>query len=133
MSARGRPQFEITAEVCAKAERLAAQGLTLEQIARVLGISYQTLNEKAKIYSDFSEAIKNGKAKGIAKITNKLFQKAGEGDNTSMIFYLKNRDPDNWEEVQKRQVSANINYTDLTADELDRKIKSLEQMQNNIL
>ena len=57
-------------------------------------------------YSDFSDAIKNGKAKGIAKVTNKLFEKANDGDNTSMIFYLKNRDPDNWEDVQKRRITG---------------------------
>jgi hypothetical protein len=37
------------------------------------------------------EAIKRGKAKGIVTITNALYEKAKEGDNTAMIFYLKNR------------------------------------------
>jgi len=102
----GRPPYEITPEVIAKVEKLAAQGLAEYQIAAVLGISQETLINKKKDYSEFSEAIKNGKAKGIAKITNKLFDKASDGDNTAMIFYLKNRDPDNWEEVQKRQVTG---------------------------
>ena len=100
----GRPAFEITKEVIAKSEKLAAQGLTLEQIAHVLGICYDTLNEKKKQYVEFSEAIKRGQAKGIAQVSNKLYGKALEGDNTAMIFYLKNRDPDNWEDVQKRKI-----------------------------
>ena len=102
----GRPPFEITKEVIAKAERLAAQGLAEYQIAAVLGISQATLIAKKNEYLEFFEAIKNGKAKGIAKISNKLFEKASEGDNTSMIFYLKNRDPDNWEDVQKRKITG---------------------------
>ena len=106
MSKVGRPPFEITPENTKQAETLAAQGLTLEQIAYTLGICYQTLNEKRKEFPEFSEAIKRGKAKGIAKITNKLFEKASEGDNTAMIFYLKNRDPDNWEDVQKRHLTG---------------------------
>ena len=75
---RGRPKFEVTPELTKKAEALAAQGLTLEQIASVLGISYQTLNERRKEYTDFAEAIKRGKNKGIAQVSNKLFQKAME-------------------------------------------------------
>jgi len=102
----GRPPYEITPEIIAKVEKLAAQGLAEYQIAAVLGIHQDTLINKKKEYPEFSEAIKNGKAKGIAKITNKLFDKASDGDNTAMIFYLKNRDPDNWEEVQKRQITG---------------------------
>ena len=104
---KGRPKFEITEEVIAKAEKLAAQGLTLEQIALTLGICYQTLNEKRKEFSDFSEAIKRGQAKGIAQVSNKLYGKALEGDNTAMIFYLKNRDAANWQDVQKN-LNTNI-------------------------
>lgn len=48
--------------MCQEAERLAAHGLTKAQIARSLGFSYQTLNEKAKEFSEFSDAIKKGQA-----------------------------------------------------------------------
>ena len=118
---KGRPSFEVTDEVIAKAEKLAAQGLTLEQIALTLGICYQTLNEKRKEFSDFSEAIKRGQAKGIAQVTNKLYGKAIEGDNTAMIFYLKNRDPANW----KDRVDSNINQNiegNLTITKVERVI-----------
>lgn len=100
----GRPKrLEVNEDTLKKVETLAAQGLTKEQIARTLGVCYDTLNERQKSYPEFLEAIKRGQAKGIATVTNSLFTKAKGGDNTSMIFYLKNRDPDNWEEVQKRQ------------------------------
>lgn len=100
----GRPKaFEIDEAMLKKVESLAAQGLTKEQIAHSLGVSYNTLNERQKENTEFLEAIKRGQAKGIATVSNALFQKAKDGDNTAMIFYLKNRDPDNWEEVQKRQ------------------------------
>ena len=92
----GRPAFEITGEVIRKVESLASQGLTLEQIARVLGICYDTLNEKKKQYSEFSGAIKNGQAKGIATISNALFNNAKNGNTTAQIFFLKNRAPIEW-------------------------------------
>ncbi len=102
----GRPPFEITEEVCAEAEELASHGLTLRQIAYSLGICYDTLNEKSKGFPEFSDSLKKGKAKGIKTIANALYEKASDGDNVAMIFYLKNRDPDNWEEVQKRQLTG---------------------------
>ena len=104
----GRPPYEVTEEVIAKCEKLAAQGLTLEQIAQVLGITYKTLNEKKKEFSDLSDAIKRGQAKGIAQVSNKLYGKALEGDNTAMIFYLKNRDPENWQDVSKHDHGGKI-------------------------
>ena len=93
---RGRPQFEITEDVIKKVESLASQGLTLDQIARVLGICYQTLNEKKKEFSDFSDAIASGQAKGVAAISNALFNNAKKGNTTAQMFYLKNRAPIEW-------------------------------------
>lgn len=103
---RGRPPIEITDEVCQKAESLAAQGLTMDQIASVLGMGERTIYEKQVEFPHLAQSIKDGRSKGIATVSNALFNKATAGDNTSMIFYLKNRDPDNWEEVSKRQVSG---------------------------
>lgn len=88
---RGAPKFEITDQIIKDAETFAEKGLTLEQIAHCLGISYQTLNEKKKEFADFSDAIKRGQANGIRKVANKVFDKAIEGDMTAAIFYLKAR------------------------------------------
>tara|TARA_R110000822_G_scaffold203133_1_gene340050 strand:- start:732 stop:1124 length:393 start_codon:yes stop_codon:yes gene_type:complete len=106
MTSPGRPKIEITPEVCQKAESLAAQGLTMDQIASVLGMGERTIYEKQAEYPHLAQSIKDGRSKGIATVSNALFTKAKAGDNTAMIFYLKNRDPDNWEEVQKRQHSG---------------------------
>ena len=84
------PRFPITEQVIAQTETLAAQGLTVEQIARALGIHVGTLYVKKNDHPELDEAIKNGRAKGIAKVSNALFQKAIQGDTTAQIFYLKN-------------------------------------------
>lgn len=88
--AGGRPSFEVTNKVIEKVERLAATGLNLKEIAAVLGISYDTLNEKRKEFSEFSEAIEGGRAKGVGMIKNRFFEKAKDGDNHCMTLYLKN-------------------------------------------
>ena len=58
---------------------------------------------------EFSDAIKRGQAQGVDAVTNKLFEKATEGDNTSMIFYLKNRA--GWKDKQEFLVPGGFNIT----------------------
>tara|TARA_R110002111_G_scaffold187745_2_gene253352 strand:+ start:377 stop:853 length:477 start_codon:yes stop_codon:yes gene_type:complete len=109
----GRPEIKITEELCKKAEVYAAQGLTMPQIASVLGMSQTTLYDKKGKFTEFSEAIKRGKDKGIATITNALFNKARQGDNTSMIFYLKNQA--GWQDrVEKETIIEQRHVLDLT-------------------
>tara|TARA_A100001201_G_scaffold78370_1_gene70281 strand:- start:1270 stop:1734 length:465 start_codon:yes stop_codon:yes gene_type:complete len=86
-----RPKKQITKELCKRAEALAAQGLTVSQIANVLGMGESTLYEKQQEFPEFSEAIKRGRDKGVASITNALFTAARGGNLGAMIFYLKNR------------------------------------------
>ena len=79
-----------------KVEQLAAQGLGPTQIARALGGSWDTYNKNKKRSSELSDAIKRGEAKGLAEVTNALFSSAQGGNVTAQIFYLKNRDTENW-------------------------------------
>ena len=127
----GRPKaLDITPELLEQIEQYAAQGLTKKQIASCLGVSYTTLNENQNQYPEFLAAIKRGQASGIEKVSNALFNKAMDGDNVSMIFYLKNRDPMSWEDVQKRELygkgkNGAIQMEDITDRELDAKIERL--------
>ena len=70
-------------------ESLAANGLTDEQIASALGISRTTLSNRKRENEQFVQAIKKGKAKGIALVTNKLMESIKGGNITGMIFFLK--------------------------------------------
>lgn len=92
-----------------KVEALAAQGLTVEQIASCLGMSRSTLYERMGSESDVSDAIKAGRAKGIATVTNALFQSAKGGNTTAQIFYLKNRQPEEWRDRRDHEISGELN------------------------
>ncbi len=109
----GRPAVIVDEALCKQAETLAAQGLTMIQIANVLGISETTLYDKKSKFSEFSEAIKKGKDKGIATVTSALFNKAIQGDNTAMIFYLKNRA--GWQDkIEKETIVEQRHILDVT-------------------
>ena len=43
---------------------------------------------------------KKGRAEGLNKVSNALFEKATQGNVTAMIYYLKVRDRANWGENQ---------------------------------
>ncbi len=109
MAKRGRPKIKITDEILADVEQMAAQGLTQQQIADSLGWHIDTLCVKKKAYTEFSEAIKKGKASGLKTITNNLFEQSGNGNVAATIFYLKNRDRDNWQDRVEVKTDQTIN------------------------
>ena len=77
-----------------RVEKLAAQGLSEQQIADTLGISRSTIDRRKRDDDAFVAALKRGKHKGIENVTNALYEAATAGDKpnvSAMIFYLKNR------------------------------------------
>jgi CRISPR-associated protein Cas5 subtype I-A len=123
----GRPKFEITDAIMKKAEDYAAKGLTIDQIAAVLGISDATIYERQQEYPDFYDALKRGRATGIANVTNALYEKATvDKDNTAMIFYLKNRA--GWVDKQETTTTVeNRHVIDLTGID-NESLKQLESV-----
>lgn len=85
----GRPKWIPTAQNIQDVEEMAARGMTEYQIASALGISQETLIQRKKEFTEFSESIKRGKIKGLQQITGALFKSALEGNTTAQIFYLK--------------------------------------------
>ena len=108
----GRPKFEITEEVMSEVKTLAGQGLTVEQIASCLGISPATFYNRQAENLEFMETIKKGKAIALSKVTNALFENATvERDNVAIIYYLNNRDKENWS--NKHEVSTTVEHTNV--------------------
>lgn len=89
----GRPEKKINAS---DVRHLAMRGLTIEQIARCLGIAPSTLYLQKSKYSELSEAVEQGQARGIQKMANVIFEKGEQGDTDAAKFYLKCRG--NWNE-----------------------------------
>lgn len=87
---RGRPKW--LPPDLERVEAYAARGLTLQEIAHCLGICYDTLNERRKELSDFSEAIKRGQAKGHAIAANIVHDLiVNDKDRSLLMFFLERR------------------------------------------
>ena len=84
-------------------EKLAGIGLPDKDIAFLLGIDVSTFYAWKKERPEFSEAIKRGKTTGKMTIVNSLYRKAIEGNLTAIIFWLVNRYPEEWRNIQKME------------------------------
>lgn len=98
-------------------EALAGRGLNELQIAAALGIHWETLQSRKNQSSEFAEALKRGKARGIAQITNRLFEAANEGKAWAVCFYLKT--VAGFREVEPRSRHGNDSAWELPRDTED--------------
>jgi transposase-like protein len=115
MDARSKYRPEIHPDVAAF---LARRGLTLREVAKELEINLKTLNRWRKTHPEFSKALDQGRMVADARVEGTLIRKAlgytystermsrsGEKvrvdvteppDTTAIIFWLKNRLPEEW-------------------------------------
>lgn len=98
-------------------------GATDRQIAERLGIAESTLNEYKKLFSEFSECLKNTRAYVDGQVENALLKKALNGDTTAMIFWLKNRRPKEWRDTAT--VDANITGENPFAGLSEKELRAL--------
>lgn len=128
---RGQPsKFEKVKDIVI---RLAKYGLTDKQMAEVIGVTEQTVNNWKKANPSFFESLKSEKEIADAKVERSLFERAtgyshaedkifndnGQAlvvptikhyppDTTAAIFWLKNRKPAEWRDRQDIEHSGGI-------------------------
>lgn len=83
-------------------EGWARDGLTHKQIAANMNITRDSLQAWIKKFPEIKKALKHGKDVVDRQVEMTLFQKAMNGDTTAMIFWLKNRKPDEWRNFVER-------------------------------
>ena len=94
--AKGKYQYWLTDDGLLLIEGMARDGLTDEQIAGKMGISRETYYKWRRDFADISDAIKKGRAPIDYEVENKLLELCRAGDRTAIIFWLKCRKPDIW-------------------------------------
>ena len=93
---RGPKPRKINQDLLEKIEHHAARGLSQKQICDALVFSETWWHAKKAEYSELGESYKKGSASGLADVTNALYENAMNGNPVSQIFFLKNRDPNRW-------------------------------------
>ena len=74
--------------------------------------------------------------RAVQQVANKIFQNAMDGKETSAIFFLKNRDPDNW--ADRQEVQHNLNLSNILTEANTRiiegkKVETIEKKDQFLL
>jgi hypothetical protein len=105
---RKRKLASLTEEDYKQISAWAGDGLNESQIATLLNVNISTITREKKRNEQFAHAIKKGRYKAVQLVANKVFENAMDGKETSAIFFLKNRDPDNWADRQELNYSLDL-------------------------
>ena len=86
----------------------------------MLNVNISTITREKKRSEQFAHAIKKGRYKAVQLVANKVFENAMDGKETSAIFFLKNRDPDNW--ADRQEINYNLDLKNVLTDARSRII-----------
>jgi len=111
---RKRKLAQLTEDEYKQISQWSGDGLNESQIATLLNVNISTITREKKRNEQFADAIKRGKYKAVQLVANKVFQNAMEGKETSAIFFLKNRDPDNW--ADRQEINYNLDLKNVLTD-----------------
>ena len=120
---RGPKAREISKELLGRVEQLATRGLSQKQVCDVLGFSETWWHAKKQEISELGEFYKKGQAKGLAEVSNALYEQALSGSTGAACFFLKNRDPDRWSDL-KSVNAVQINVGKMSDTQLLEELRS---------
>ena len=132
MTKRGPKPRLITKQFLEKVEHLAARGLSQQQVCHALGFSETWWYDAKQKNSDISESFKRGQAKGLAEVSNAIYEQALNGSTGAACFFLKNRDPDRWSDV-KSVNAVQINVGKMTDTQLLEELRSDPDTMRSLL
>ena len=143
MAKRGQPT-KFRAEFVKQAQKLCEMGATDEDLADFFGVNRTTIWRWARANDKFCNTLKAGKALADQRVEMSLYHKAigytfdsvkvfmpanapapvyapirehVAPDTTAMIFWLKNRKPEEWRDKTDHDVSGHININVLKRDQ----------------
>ena len=118
-----------TPEILKDIEQMAASGLNEQDIAWNIGIDHGTLTRKKHDFEQIEQSISRGRAQGVRRVTSALVEQAEAGNTQAAVFYLKNRRPDQWNDIQAvSQIQVNLGR--LSDSQLLDELRKDPQMLN---
>ena len=140
-------------------EKWALEGYTQKEIAKKINIGYSTWFDWKKAHPQFSEAFKKGLEAATENVVNSMYTSAtghyvdevteiydADGilvekkvvkkyippSNTAQIFWVKNMDPQTWNDRKQVEVSGELTTkkVELTPEEREKRIQELQAKLN---
>ena len=121
----------LTKDLLDQIEFHASRGLSQQQICHALGISETWWYDAKQKSAEISDRFKRGQAKGLAEVSNAIYEQALNGSTGAACFFLKNRDPDRWSDV-KSVNAVQINISKMTDTQLLEELRSDPVMSKSL-
>lgn len=113
-----KAQLVITDDDIIKIERMAAAGLTMDQIASVWDRNKRTFQLHMKDNQELKDAIDRGRVKANLAVANIAYKMAISGQSPAMtMFWLKCRA--RWKEVTRVEVDGTLKLEDIISESRD--------------
>ena len=122
---------KITTQLLEQIEFQASRGLSQQQVCHALGFSETWWYDAKQKNSEISDSFKRGQAKGLAEVSNAIYEQALNGSTGAACFFLKNRDPDRWSDVKYVNV-VQINISKMTDTQLLEELRSDPVMSKSL-
>ena len=106
--AKAKKDEVLTEETMIRVQGWARDGLTAEEIADNLGVSRSTLYNWKAENKALDAALRAGRDVADRNVENALYQEALKGNTTAMIFWLKNRKPQEWRDGKALEMSGAV-------------------------
>ena len=111
-----RSRIQITEEKIQRTGKLAGLGLSNDQIAECLDMSRSSFFKCMQKNADFRDSLERGRSKAVMEINSALYESALAGNVQAQIYFLRCRDPQNWN-VTKR-VELDVNFKKMSDSQL---------------
>lgn len=115
MAERGRPAHQPDDESREKVRMLAMVGTRQEDIARVMGMSVDSLARH------YREELDLGKVEAVANVGRTVYQQAIAGNMTAAIFFLKTQG--GWKETERKELVVEKSHEEWLAELAGDKAK----------
>ena len=111
-----RSRIQITEEKIQRTGKLAGLGLSNDQIAECLDMSRSSLYKCLQKNADFRDSLEKARSKAVMEVSNALYESARAGNVKAQIYFLRCRDPQNWN-VSKR-VELDVDFKKMSDSQL---------------
>lgn len=98
---KGRKKIQLDLQ---KVEQYAQTGAKEAEIAKALGCSIRTIQNRKKDNQDFMDAFSRGRAKACIFVGGKLMELIKAGNVAAIIFFLKCQG--GWKETVKQEITG---------------------------
>ncbi len=117
-----RSRIRLDEEKILRIGELAGLGLSNDQIAECLDMSRSSFYKCLQKNADFRDSLERGRSKAVMEISNALYESARAGNVKAQIYFLRCRDPQNWN-VSKR-VELDVDFKKMSDSQLLEELRT---------